>query len=250
MYPDFKHGHYIWPKPLFVGHEGAIHKAEREDKTVAVKIINTSKISEALTIKYIEIWETFDHPNLLKLDKWVIDGPSIYIFTDMAEIDLFDHIKKVLLPEDDVFNITKQVSQGLKYIHDLDVAHRDVKSDNIVLCKGVWKLIDFGFLEKGKTSIEDKGTPLFTSPEQLQKSVYKIKPTDVWALGITVYEMLYRVTPFDRGTLDSTYKAIKLDQVEYKGKLLSEKMIELLNNTLKKDPEFRWTIEDVLEHLV
>jgi serine/threonine protein kinase len=237
---------YINPLPLYSGNEGDIHTGELNGKKVAVKIVDTLKNSEDSIIAMIKLWETFDHPNILKLLKWNQDSEKIYMFTDFTGRDLYTCIRRKAIPESDVLSITEDISNGLKYMHDLGVAHGDVKSDNIVIHDSVWKLIDFGYMEKGETTVNFKGTPLFTSPEQLTKVRYEIKPVDVWALGITIYEMLYTLTPFHKNNKEELYKAIKNGHVYYRGKIFSDRLTSIINNTLIKDPGKRWTIDDVL----
>lgn len=237
---------YINPLPLYYGNEGNIHTGELNGKKVAIKIVDTLKISKDSVIAMIKLWETFDHPNILKLLKWNQDSDKIYMFMNLTGRDLYTCIHKGPIPDLEVLSITKDVSNGLKYMHDLGVAHGDVKSDNIVVHDTAWKLIDFGYMKRGETTVEFNGTPFFTSPEQLTKSIYKIKPVDVWALGITIYEMLYTITPFHKNTKEKLYKAIKNDHVYYRGKIFSDKLTQIINNTLIKDPEMRWTINEVL----
>lgn len=85
------------------------------------------------------------------------------------------------------------------YLHSKDIAHRDIKPENIVLDKSFRvKICDFGWackMERGEVRTSICGTLEYMSPEIAVKNVYTIK-TDVWALGILLYEMLHGHPPF------------------------------------------------------
>lgn len=98
----------------------------------------------------------------------------------------------------------KQIVEAVTYLHSINVVHRDIKLDNILIEEGSRqvKLIDFGFsvivspLQKLKVFC---GTPSYMCPEIVRKRDYEGKPVDMWALGILLYVMLTGVFPF-KGT--------------------------------------------------
>ena len=100
-----------------------------------------------------------------------------------------------------------QICLAIKHIHDRKILHRDLKSQNIFMTQnGLIKLGDFGVakclantVEKAKTII---GTPYYLSPEIVQNKPYSFK-SDIWSLGILLYEMCALKMPFDASNLAS-----------------------------------------------
>lgn len=82
----------------------------------------------------------------------------------------------------------------------IDIIHRDIKLANILKSKGIYKLADFGFAleQQSQESIIRKfnvGTPLYMAPELIEHNSYSEK-SDIWALGIVFYQMIFGVHPF------------------------------------------------------
>jgi serine/threonine protein kinase len=98
------------------------------------------------------------------------------------------------LEEAEVKPLFKQVIQAISYCHSHDIAHRDIKLENILITnKKRIKLIDFGFSIKLKHKNRLNlfcGTPSYMPPEIVSKVSYYGKPADIWELGILLYKML------------------------------------------------------------
>ena len=221
-----------------------ISKATKDDITVAVKIIRNPTDKE---IKRIKIWETFDHSNIIKLIECIHLNDKIYLFMELGDKDLYKCIEETcFFSEEASLVMLEQIAKAIKYMHDKGISHRDVKSDNIISHNGKWKLIDFEYIDENEKSTECKGTPLFISPEEIKDNIYYLKPTDVWSLGITYYEMIFSVTPFDGYNRDKVIKSIVNDKIKLNNKKLSEKSIILIKGMLNKNPAERLTIDKVL----
>jgi NIMA (never in mitosis gene a)-related kinase len=100
-----------------------------------------------------------------------------------------------------VLNWFTQICLALKHVHDRKILHRDLKSQNIFLTKkGMIKLGDFGIARvlsdtksKAKTVV---GTPYYLSPEIIKSEPYSFK-SDIWSLGVLLYEMCALTPPFN-----------------------------------------------------
>ena len=120
-------------------------------------------------------------------------------------------------PEDKVLDWFTQVCLAIKHIHDRKILHRDIKSQNIFLMKnGQVKLGDFGIAkcfnqanDKAKTYV---GTPYYLSPEIINSQPYGFK-SDIWSLGVLLYEMCALRMPFDASNLPQLY--IKIINCNY-----------------------------------
>ncbi|KAJ3274012.1 hypothetical protein HDV01_003682 [Terramyces sp. JEL0728] len=118
-------------------------------------------------------------------------------YTDST--DLFDYIESNNLPESSIKDIFKQVLQAIGIVHSKDIVHRDLKDENILIDRnGNIQLIDFGSSAYCSTGpfTTFYGTSLYSPPETLLGHSYIGKPQDMWQLGILLYTMIYKDTPF------------------------------------------------------
>jgi len=150
------------------------------------------------------IGESLDHPGVVKViaeDK----TSAMYIATEWAEGQLLRKLlfDKRRLPEERAVKITLAIADALEYIHSRGVVHRDLKPENIMINEGDQiKLIDFGIagqararrLTFGKFS-QVMGSPDYISPEQVKGKRGDAR-SDLFALGVILYEMLTVKTPF------------------------------------------------------
>ena len=94
----------------------------------------------------------------------------------------------------------KQIVHGLAHIHSKNIAHRDIKLDNLLLdSSGRIKIADFGVskLSRRDELITDQcGTPAYIAPEILRDTGYHGTPVDVWSAGVVLYSMIYGTVPF------------------------------------------------------
>jgi len=143
-------------------------------------------------------------------------------------------IKLQVLDERECRYIMKQILEGLKYIHELGLVHRDLKPQNILmdsfeLLEGAVKIADFGLGTQGDYSLrENCGTIIYMAPEQLSKlSYHKVtlliiyKPVDIWAAGIIMYTLLTGRHPFykERDNIDEYTDKVLNGRFEFPGEV-------------------------------
>ncbi len=141
------------------------------------------------------------------------------IVTDFAEGgDLFELIKicsreKTLLPEHMVWRYLYQVAQGLKYIHDINIIHRDIKGANILLNKDrtVAMLGDMNVSKVAKKQFlfTQTGTPYYASPEVWRDEPYDYR-SDIWSLGCLIYELCALLPPFRGKNMESLFERVQM----------------------------------------
>lgn len=154
------------------------------------------------------------------------------------------------LPEAIIAIVVRQILEGLCYLHSRKVIHRDIKPANLLLHNGDIKIIDFGYAiinEHGRSQTTICGTPNYMAPEILSGSGYEFG-VDIWALGITLYRMLFGQTPYGTKSLDETYKLIKTPNSIVYPDGASDTAISFMNLALTREPANRWTATQLLEH--
>ena len=155
-------------------------------------------------------------------------------------------------PENKILDWFTQVCLAIKHIHDRKILHRDIKSQNIFLMKnGQIKLGDFGIakclnqtIDKAKTYV---GTPYYLSPEIINSQPYDFK-SDIWSLGVLLYEMCALKMPFDASNLPQLY--IKIINCNYQplSNNYSEELKKLVKAMLNETSLKRPNIGEVLNY--
>lgn len=152
------------------------------------------------------------------------------------------------LEEHEIKPIFKQIVKAISYCHQHNIAHRDIKLENILIInKKQVKLIDFGFSinlkHKGRLNLFC-GTPSYMPPEIVSKVSYYGKPADIWALGILLYKMLAGYFPFKGRNDRDLFRKIKQGNFSFP-KNISDDLKELLRSLLKVAPSERITAKEV-----
>lgn len=153
------------------------------------------------------------------------------------------------LDPDEAAQVAIQVAQGLSYAHAHGYLHRDIKPDNIWLTpEGDVILLDLGLARSKDGSVDLThagtvlGTPCYMSPEQVQGQTLG-ESSDLFSLGIVLYEMLTGVSPFDRENVFSTMMSVANDTlpalVESAGDAIPEPLMSVVRRLLNKEPDKR-----------
>ena len=154
------------------------------------------------------------------------------------------------------------IANGLKFIHENNIVHRDIKSDNILIDKnGHCKIADFGCsikLKNGQPDLFSKteGNIYFFPPEFVDgksKKQFGYKPVDIWAFGVSIYTCIFKTLPFlpeNRENVVELFKEIREAKFDFNrnGIKISKEMETLLLHILDKDPQKRFTAKDIVEY--
>ncbi|XP_025418703.1 testis-specific serine/threonine-protein kinase 6-like isoform X2 [Sipha flava] len=146
------------------------------------------------------------HPHVIRTHQIYATPSTVHVFMDYCENgDLLSHLQRNKgMPRWQAHAFFKQLCEAVDYLHRNDIAHRDIKCENVLLeSMELVKLTDFGF---ARTCVDDRGRQLlsqtycgslsYAAPEVLQGLPYEPKPYDVWALGVILYVMLADTMPF------------------------------------------------------
>ena len=249
----------------FLG-EGSFGKAylaqcNNDNKEYVIKQITLEGMSDEEkneTFNEAKILKKLDHPNIIKFKEVFLQRkpkPALNIVTEFADGgDLNQKIekqKKVPFSEAQILDYLTQICLALQHIHKKKIIHRDLKSGNIFLMKsGMVKVGDFGIAkglqstwEKAKTLV---GTPYFLSPEIISNKPYDAK-SDIWALGVLLYELMTFKMPFNAVSLPLL--SIKINRGVYKPppSTYSYEIRDLLKKCLTIDPDKRPSIDQILK---
>jgi serine/threonine protein kinase len=181
---------------------------ERLDRMVALKVIHKNFTNEPDFLSRFErearIVAQLEHPNIVPIyDYNEVDGQPYIVMKYIEGETLKDHLTQNALSIQAIKPIFTQISHALSYAHAKNILHRDMKPSNIVLdTKGNAYLTDFGLAriaQSGSSTMSADvmlGTPHYISPEQAQGLTNVDQRSDIYSLGIILYEMCTGRTPF------------------------------------------------------
>ena len=226
-------------------------------KQILIEGMNEKEKADVLNES--NILAKLDHPNIIKFyDVFESKKPKhmINIVTEYADGgDLSEKIKERKnkngnFTESEILDYFTQICLAIRHIHEKKIIHRDLKSGNIFLMKnGIIKLGDFGIakgfqktMDKAKTMV---GTPYYLSPEIIESKPYDSK-SDIWSLGVLLYEMMTFKMPFNANSLASLI--IKITRGNYipPPVIYTKDLRELVSKCLTLDPKNRPTIKEIL----
>ncbi|MFN8418572.1 MAG: protein kinase [Anaerolineae bacterium] len=209
-----KIGQYTVTAILGTGGMASVYRARQESvsRDVAIKVMATNLAENPEFIKRFErearTFAALDHPNIVKLfDYGQSEGLVYLVMQLMTGGSLLQLVNQGPMPRDRVVRITTQLADALDYAHEQGLIHRDLKPANILLdARGNALLTDFGIaklITQNSVNLTATGlvmgTPTYMSPEQWQGAALDAR-SDLYALGVIIYEMLAGQTPFRADT--------------------------------------------------
>jgi len=220
---------YAVARELGSGAFGKVFEVEKNGQKFAMKEYNKKRLKHKLlgkkrtafdsVLDEVALLSRVEHPNIIYLHE-VIDTPESRKTYLVMELASKGSLQRLLpLPETQAKLYFAQIVLGVEYLHEVvQVVHRDLKPDNILIdSHDTVKISDFGSaqaLQKPDDTFSNTpGTPVFQSPEQWGgSSEFPGKPLDIWALGVTLYYMLFNRPPFAARRLSDLQESIKSEK--------------------------------------
>jgi len=252
--------HYEIIDKVGEGGMGVVYKARdtKLDRTVALKCLPThTGTDETEKLRFIneaKAASALDHPNVCNIYsiEETEDGILFIVMAYYEGLSLKEKIGQGPLPLNDVANYAIQIASGLLKAHQNGIVHRDLKPANIFITNDDQiKIIDFGLAKASRhTMLTKSGTTLGTvpymSPEQAQGGKVDHR-TDIWSLGVVLYEMITGVRPFKSEYESALVYSILNEVPEPVTGLRSGVPMELeriINKCMEKDPRNRYQHTD------
>uniref|UniRef100_A0A4W4FG27 Serine/threonine-protein kinase PLK n=1 Tax=Electrophorus electricus TaxID=8005 RepID=A0A4W4FG27_ELEEL len=226
-------------------------------KVYAAKIIPHARVSKPhqreKINREIELHRALNHKHVVHFYHHFEDKDNIYILLEYCSRRSLAHILKSrkVLTEPEVRYYLKQTVSALKYLHDQEILHRDLKLGNLFVSDSMeLKVGDFGLAAKMEPVSNRRkticGTPNYLSPEVLNKQGHGWE-SDVWALGCVMYTMLLGKPPFETNNLKETYRCIREARYALPA-TISLPARQLIVNMLARSPSERPRLDDISRH--
>jgi serine/threonine-protein kinase len=252
-------GSYRVERPLGRGGMGTVYLAYDTilHRYVALKVVGDDPargdVSGARVLREARNAAALNHPNICTIHE--VGRADDTAFIAMEFVDgrtLGDHVSEGALPIADVIRYGRQAAEALAYAHEHGVVHRDFKAANAIVDKsGRLKIVDFGLSRRNDTLIAAAttmesvvagglaGTPYAMAPEQVRGRAADAR-TDVWALGVLLYEMATGRCPFVADTTPELYSSILRDAPARMSDDVPTGLKVVIERCLEKDPARRY----------
>ncbi len=253
-------GHQMGPYRLLreigSGGMGTVYEAEdtRLGRRVALKLLppeySRDRRAKARFLREARAAAAVDHPNLCTIhDVGESDGRLYIVLSYYDGETLRERIRRGPLPLAEARDVTNQVARGLARAHEAGIVHRDIKPANVFLTRrGEVKILDFGIarLEGDEATVTRTGaswgTPAYMSPEQARGDSVDAR-TDIWSLGVMLYEMVAGRRPFGGESVEAVVSAILTQEPEPLERVrpdVPRELARVVESALAKSPAERY----------
>ena len=257
--------HYKVLSEVGRGGMGVVYKAEdtKLKRPVALKFLRSDVLEDEehkeRFLREAQAAAALDHPNICtvhEIDE--VDGETFIAMAYLEGQTVKDKIAERPLKLEEALDIAIQTAQGLKAAHQKEIVHRDIKPANLMLIEeDLVKIMDFGLAQLAEQSRLTKtatflGTPAYMSPEQAQR-LPTDRRTDIWSLGVVIFEMVTGCLPFEGERQEAVLYAIGNEEPELPSSLRSRVPLELdriVEKALAKSPDERYQhVEEMIVDL-
>ena len=251
--------HYKIIEKLGEGGMGVVYLVDdlKLERQVAIKFLPEHFTKDKENVERFEreakATAALNHPNIVTIHEIAEEDDQTFIVMEYVEgKSLREVVIEYNLGLDKVVDIISQISEGLSKAHKAGIVHRDIKPENIIINQDARvKILDFGLAKlKGVSKLTKEtstlGTIHYMSPEQLQGKEVDHK-SDIWSLGVVLYEMLTGEAPFKGNYEQAVIYSIMNEQVEPLTDLRTGVPMELeriMNKSLAKGPNERYQYVD------
>jgi eukaryotic-like serine/threonine-protein kinase len=264
--------HYRIVSKIGAGGMGEVYLAHdtKLDRKVALKVLLDEVAGDEDRVKRFvqeaKAASALNHPNILTVYEIGEFEHSRYIATELIKGEtLRDGLQSEPMTLREVLDIALQVAAALNAAHSTGIVHRDIKPENIMLRDdGIVKVLDFGLAKlvgtqtgssdpEGDTRVKVNtrpglvmGTVLYMSPEQARGKEADAR-SDIWSLGVVMYEMLKKRTPFAGETANDSIAAILTKEPPPLDEATPPELRRIVRKCLQKLPDERYqTVKDLL----
>lgn len=247
-------GNYIITSDLGEGAFGKVYLATHILLNVQV-VLKCGPKDDPNIVREIYYHSQLRHKHIVKLYEVIKTETNLWMALEYCEgNELYYHIyNSKRLDYKQCQLLFYQIMLGVAYVHLLNLCHRDLKLENILLAdlkKTIIKLTDFGFVREFNPAKRSWlstvcGTTVYMAPEMFNNLKYLGFAVDIWSLGIILYTMFYGELPFDEDDdLDNKYKIV-FEEPNYR-EIIPKDAIELIKRMLTKDPKKRATLTEIM----
>lgn len=243
-------GNYTLIRKLGRGGFGEVWLAEKRAKFVTTKVAVKLPLDEQVDHEAIKqeatLWEQASgHPNVLPIiDADEYDGQIVIISEYAPDGSLEQWLRRNgKMSVEKAVETTIQILNGLEFLHSRNIIHRDLKPANILLQGDTPRLADFGISRALKTTVASQsqnisGTFAYMSPEALDGK--RSKQTDIWSVGVNLYQLITGKLPYQQNEPSSLIMAIMMKDFEPLPGNIPQNLKTVIAKALAKQPENRY----------
>jgi eukaryotic-like serine/threonine-protein kinase len=270
-------GAYAILDHLGTGGMGEVYLAQdsRLDRTVALKILAPEVAADERRMQRFrqeaKVTSSLNQPNILTIFEFGEEGSMTFLAAEFVDGEtLREHVRAKRLKLNEILDITIQILAALDAAHEANIVHRDIKPENVMIRRRdhVVKVLDFGLAkvtEKGKGTLTSQavtltefktapglimGTVNYMSPEQAQAKTVDAR-SDIWSVGVMLYEMITGTNPF--GGTTSAHTIVEILEKEpaplarARGAEVPAELQRIVSKSIAKNPDERYqTAKDML----
>jgi eukaryotic-like serine/threonine-protein kinase len=242
---------------LASGGMGEVYLATDEalGRQIALKVLSTRYSQDSGRVRRLEqearAASALNHPNIVTVHELGRDGSTCFIAQEYVEgVTLRERLRSGPMSHDEIVAIAGQIAAALHVAHSAGVIHRDIKPENIMLRNdGLVKILDFGIAKFLSDAIVPRpgtsaglilGTVDYMSPEQLRGLDVDTR-TDLWSLGVVMFEMFAGRRPFEAPTVSDAIARILETEPLPAGSTVPLPMRRIIRQALSKDRQARYS---------